>query len=125
MEALRIEATERTPKVNLDKSLNTFEFIGDSYPENVLNFYKPVLEWLSEYANSPNEETIVTFQLEYFDTSSSKMILDILVKLSDMVEEGYNVKVRWMYQYDDDDMMRAGEEYGTIVDVEIELEGYE
>ena len=124
MESINIEATDETPKVVLDAAGNVFELTGRSLPEDVTTFYSPLLEWLSGYAASPNPLTKMVIKLDYFNTASSKMILDILLKLEEMKESGHDVLVSWHYAEDDEDMQEAGEEYAEIVEVPFEQVSY-
>ena len=120
MEIINLEGTEDTPKIILDKTNKIFEISGRSLPEDSAEFYQPVLDWLSEYANDPLPETIFVFKLEYFNTASSKLILDVLTAL----EEIENAKVHWYFFEEDEDMEEAGEEFSELVDVEFELKPY-
>ena len=86
MEAIKIKGTEDTPSVVLDAAENFMEISGRSLPEDVSSFYGPILSWLSEYAKSPNPKTVFVFKLVYFNTASSKLILDILMKLEDLTK---------------------------------------
>ena len=120
MEIINLEGTEDTPKIILDKTNKIFEISGRSLPEDSSEFYQPVLEWLGEYANDPLPETIFDFKLEYFNTASSKLILDVLTALEDIE----NAKINWYFYEDDEDMEEAGEEFSELVDVEFELKPY-
>ncbi len=121
MEALKIQATDETPSVILDIENNIFEFSGKSLPEDVTTFYGPVLAWLDKYGENPGKKTIVDFKLVYFNTASSKLILDILFKLESIHESGGEIQIRWHYEEEDEDMKEAGEEYGDLVEVPFEL----
>ena len=120
MQAINIESTEDTPKVILDASAGKFEMSGRSLPEDAAEFYQPILDWLDAYAASANPETIFEVKLEYFNTASSKLILDVLTKL----EEIDNVKVHWYYYEDDEDMEEAGEEFSELIEVDFELKEF-
>ena len=124
METIKIMGTDDTPTVILDAQNEIYEISGRSLPEDVTAFYDPILGWLEEYASSPNKKTVFTFKLVYFNTASSKLLLDILMKLEQMHEAGNDVLVRWYYPEDDEDMQEAGEEYADIVDVPFEQVGY-
>jgi len=124
MNPIIINATEDTPGVRLDAASDIFEISGRSLPEDVIKFYKPILDWLDEYAQSPNGHTVFNFKLSYFNTASSKIILDILMKLEGMHDDGKSISIKWHYPSDDEDMMEAGEEYSDIVGVPIELVEY-
>ena len=124
METIKIMGTDDTPTVILDAQNEIYEISGRSLPEDVTAFYDPILGWLDEYASSPNKKTIFTFKLVYFNTASSKLLLDILMKLEQMHEAGNDILVRWYYPEDDEDMQEAGEEYADIVDVPFEQVSY-
>jgi hypothetical protein len=124
METIKIQGTEDTPKVILDKEKEIMEISGRSLPEDVASFYEPVLTWLDEYAQSPNKKTVFNFKLVYFNTASSKLLLDILMKLEEIHEAGHDVLIRWHFPEDDEDMEEAGEEYADIVDVPFEQVSY-
>jgi hypothetical protein len=124
METIKIQGSEDTPKIILDAGNEILEISGRSLPEDVSSFYEPVLNWLNEYAESPNKKTIFNFKLTYFNTASSKLLLDILMKLEEMHEKGQEVLIRWHYPEDDEDMAEAGEEYADIVDVPFEQVSY-
>ena len=124
METIKIQGTEDTPKVILDKDTELMEISGRSLPEDVASFYEPVLTWLDEYAQNPNPKTVFNFKLIYFNTASSKLLLDILMKLEEIHEAGNDVLIRWHFPEDDEDMEEAGEEYADIVDVPFEQVSY-
>jgi len=124
MNPILISATDDTPGIRLDAASEIFEITGRSLPEDVVKFYTPILNWLDEYIQSPNANTVFNFKLSYFNTASSKIILDILMKLEGMHNNGKKIDVKWHYPSDDEDMMEAGEEYSEIVDIPIELVEY-
>jgi hypothetical protein len=113
MEILNLEGTSDTPKIILDKGNKIFEISGRSLPEDSVEFYKPVLAWIGNYAKEPLAATSFTFRLEYFNTSSSKLILDVLSAL----EEIPGMQIEWCYQEDDEDMEEAGKEFSELVEI--------
>ncbi|MFW5792915.1 MAG: DUF1987 domain-containing protein [Bacteroidota bacterium] len=124
MDVIKIKGTDDTPNVILDAENNIIEFSGRSLPEDVVTFYAPVIQWIEEYAKNPNPKTNVIFRLEYFNTASSKILLDILLKFEDILNEGHEIIIQWYYQEDDEDMQEAGEEYSEIVDIPFEMFSY-
>jgi hypothetical protein len=120
MEVLTREGSEDTPKVILDKNNGVFEISGRSLPEDAAEFYQPILDWLARYAGSSNSETKFQFKLEYFNTASSKLILDILSQL----EEIEGTVVQWYFHEDDEDMEEAGEEFSELVEIPFEFKTY-
>ncbi len=124
METIKIQGTEDTPKIILDAGNETMEISGRSMPEDVSSFYEPVLNWLNSYAAKPNKKTTFDFKLTYFNTASSKLLLDILMVLEEIHDKGHEVLIRWHYPDDDEDMAEAGEEYADIVDIPFEQVSY-
>lgn len=120
MEVINLESTEDTPKIILDRNNGIFEISGRSLPEDSAEYYQPILDWLDEYSKSPNPETVFIFKLEYFNTASSKLILDILSKL----ETIDNTTISWFYHEDDEDMEEAGTEFSELVEVPFEFKTY-
>jgi len=124
MEPLRLEQTDDSPLIELDQENNLFEISGKSLPEDVVDFYMPVLDWLNVYRANPNPKTEFSFKLIYFNTASSKLLLDILMLFEEMVEEGHAVTVKWFSLQSDEDMQEAGKEYEEMVDVPFEHATY-
>jgi hypothetical protein len=121
METIIREGTPKTPYVRFDGDKGIIEIKGRSIPENSIEFYKPLIDWLEEYGNAALEEIMVNIQLEYFNTSSSKCILDIFKKLEFIFKKGQKVEVNWYYEEDDEDMFEAGEDYQSIINIPFKM----
>ncbi len=121
MELVNIEGTPKTPTISLNSETGTIEIKGRSIPENSIEFYKPIVDWLDEYAKAPKEKTVVSIQLEYFNTSSSKCILDVFKKLENLKKGKSDVVINWYYEEDDEDMLEAGEDYESIIKVPFKM----
>lgn len=121
LEPLKIEPTHKTPKVYFDPEKNQFELSGRSIPEDSVGFYKKILDWIEEYGAQPNPKTEFKFELEYFNTSSSKNILELLKKLEKIFQDGNDVRILWYYDEDDEDMEETGEDYQALLSVPLDL----
>ena len=117
MDSLKLEGTSKTPHVHFDPSSRLMEIKGRSIPENSIDFYKPLIDWVDRYGRSVSGSTVLSVQLEYFNTSSSKCILDLFKKLEGIRAQGNEVSVLWHYEEDDEDMLEAGEDYAGIINV--------
>jgi hypothetical protein len=115
MNPIIIEGTPKTPAVRFDSQQGIFEIKGRSIPENSVEFYKPIIDWLEAYKDEPLQKTVVDVKLEYFNTSSSKCILDVFKKLETIHKAKNSVEVNWYYEEDDEDMLEAGEDYESII----------
>ena len=116
MEAIKIEATKRTPYVHLEGDI--MEISGRSMPEDAVGFYQPIIEWFRKYAKAPNPNGTLRVVLEYFNTSSSKNLLEIFKSIKD-AENGNTVE--WHYDWEDEDMQEAGEDFIFIIGDTIKL----
>lgn len=121
MEKYSIEGTPKTPTISFDLASGVLEIKGRSIPENSIEFYKPLVDALDKYAGSAKPSTNVIIQLEYFNTSSSKCILDVFKKLENINKGGSNVTINWHYEEDDEDMLEAGEDYQAIINVPFKM----
>jgi len=121
MEALLIEGTAKTPNVKFEAEQGFIEIKGRSIPENSIEFYKPLVDWLEDYSKTPAGLTKVNIQLEYFNTSSSKCILDVFKKLEAIYKAKNEVIINWYYEEDDEDMLEAGEDYESIIRVPFKM----
>jgi hypothetical protein len=121
MEPLIIEGTPKTPSIKFDGDTGVIEIKGRSIPENSIEFYKPLVDWLEEYAKNPGKQTKVNMHLEYFNTSSSKCILDVFKKLEAIHKNKNEVIINWYYEEDDEDMLEAGEDYESIIRVPFKM----
>ncbi len=117
MKIIKLNNTITTPKVHLDAENNIFEIIGASIPENANHFYDPILDWFEEYCKNPNGKTVINLNYKYFNTSSSKLILDLLLILKKMHDGGNEILVRWHYEESDEDMKESGEDYQDIIKI--------
>ena len=123
MSNLKIDNSIKTPSIIFAAGNGLLEIKGKSIPENSLEFYRPVFEWLDDYAKSPAPVTELKVSLEYFNTSSSKCLLDIFRRLESINGSGKSqVKVSWYFDEDDEDMMEAGEDYQALVKIPFELQ---
>jgi hypothetical protein len=116
METLAITGTEDTPNVVFNPTENQFILSGRSLPEDVTSFYQPVMDWIEQYAENPFPIVLET-KLEYFNTASSKVILDIFMRLEEIKQDAdCDIEIKWFYDENDEDMEEAGEEYKELVE---------
>ena len=113
MENLTIEATERSPEIDFDFKNNIFSLQGESYPEDISEFYGPGSEPLEEHLNNcKGQEITFNFELIYFNSSSAKILMGLFDLLDETAENENSVTVNWYFVEDDDNMEELGEEFG-------------
>ena len=121
MDAINIEATSKTPEVGFDSDKGLIIIKGWSIPEHTVEFYKPLHQWIDEYGVNPQPLTSIEIFIEYYNTSSSKSILDLLKRLENIHKKGNNMIVKWFYEEDDEALFESGEEYLSMVEIPFEL----
>ena len=125
MEIIKYEESGFLPGIILNKETGQMEMTGKACPEDPIEFYQPLFDWISEYSKDPNEKTVFTFKLVYYNTATSKILMMILQKLEELSDNGNDVLVKWHYPEDDEDMEEAGEDYSEMVEIKFEMIPYE
>ena len=120
MEILCIQSSEDTPSIILDAASGKFEVALRSLPEDAATFYAPVLEWMMQYAKSPNEKTEFKFNLEYFNTSSAKQIFKLL-NILEQIAKQKTMRVLWCYDKGDEDMLASGQRFSKLTELKFEM----
>lgn len=121
MEKIRIEPTDVSPEVIFNLESNHFIIRGKSVVTEVDSFYAPLIDWLENAQSNIHKRVDFVFDLEYFNIYSSKRILFMLYKLSDLRKEGVDVNVIWHFSIDDDDMKEVGEDFACMVNLPFEF----
>jgi len=121
MENLIIKGEAKTPTIEFNYLNGELEISGRSIPENSIEFYKPIIEWLESFKISERDKVVLDIKLEYFNTSSSKCILDVFKKLEEIRSVGKDASIRWYFESDDEDMEEAGQDFSAIIKVPLEL----
>jgi SiaC family regulatory phosphoprotein len=108
-----IPATTRTPEVSFDFGENHLKLAGESYPEDVTEFYNPVFSALDTYLTKLGKGSCrFDFELIYLNSSSAKAIMMLMDKLDAAAANGAAIDVFWHYDKEDDTMQELGEEFG-------------
>ena len=111
---IKLNPTDKTPAVTFDVDNGVLSIEGKSFMESSYEFYEPVLKTIKEYIRQPKLQTEINLKFEYFNTSSSKSILEILREF-EKISNRSEVTVNWHYEKGDDDMLEVGQDYQTIV----------
>jgi len=123
LEPLFLEATTETPEIHFDAQKPTFSIKGKSFPEETRDFFDPVLNWLNDYADAPNAKTEVTIHMDYYNSSTSVALMEVLKLLERIHLKGHEVTIHWHYDLIDDDMLEAGEEYEELLKLPFTYKG--
>lgn len=112
MDELRIEPTKSTPLIHFDPANNRIDIRGESYPENPAKFFEPVWTRINAYLASGIDAPIeVHVELTYFNSSSSKALMNFFEMLETATRNGLNITVNWCYHRENESALEAGEEF--------------
>jgi hypothetical protein len=125
MESLIMDASTYTPGIRFSPALREFEIKGVSLPENVIEFYTPVLEWLDRFEHVISENTgsqsddplRLVFKLCYYNSGTVRYLISILNKMKRLIEVGMNVVVEWYYEKDDEHLLDNGKELAELTEL--------
>ncbi|MCU7372684.1 DUF1987 domain-containing protein [Paucibacter sp. O1-1] len=109
---LYIAASPSSPEVDFRFDEGVLSLRGESYPENAAAFYGDIIRQLRAYLGSCKQRTItVNIALAYFNSSSTKMLFNIIEALAEAVEAGGNrVTLHWFHDAEDDTIHEFGQE---------------
>ena len=107
MQALHIKGSTDIPVVQFNNQTGNLFMGGTSLPENVLEFYNPIISWLEDYKVNSNQTTHAEFSFEYLNTASTNMMAKIIMSLID-IEVKTNLSITWYYMPGDYDMKELG-----------------
>lgn len=127
MDSLIIEGTEDSPSIMFDPVTNHFVISGESRPENAGKFYTPVINWIVQFEEialqRKNEIPFMSFvfNLDYFNSTSAKYILDLLLIIKKFGEQGHPIKIEWHYDKRSEDILDSGKEFSDMVDLKFDF----
>ena len=121
MNVLIIEPTEHTPGVDFNPATGKLMLSGRSLPENAIEFYDPVFEWLENYLEMPPQRTELHVDLDYLNSISQKMVVEILKNTRKVLEKGKTMSVKWYYEEEDEKMMEEGKAIASEFEIPIDL----
>ncbi len=128
MENIYIEGSHTNffiPTVDFNSETGNCILEGESFLEDTIEFYDPLIQWLEEFTTEVKNPLTFEIKLTYFNTSTSRSILDLLNIIKDYEEDGGEVLINWYYDEDDIDMEEDIEDYMLDTGLEIEMIPFE
>ncbi|RYF09031.1 MAG: DUF1987 domain-containing protein [Comamonadaceae bacterium] len=111
MENLYIAPTPSSPEVDFKFDTHTLSLRGESYPENAAAFYGDIVARLKEFLATQSAANLtVNIALAYFNSSSTKMLFNLIEALNTAAEAGNRVVLNWYHDEEDDTILEFGQE---------------
>lgn len=122
MENIIIKETSTMPSVYFSAQEGILDIRGKCIPENTIEFFDPMIDWVNKYVSRPQMQTQVSLRLEYYNTSTSRYIAEILKNLENITRDNKgNVQVSWIYETGDMDLEEAGQDFKSLSNLPFEL----
>ncbi len=121
MDVIRIEKTNNTPSIYIDKANLLCKIEGSSFPEDAYGVYQHVLDWLSSIGDDFDSELRMEFDYDFLNSISHKKVWQILTELKKYHKSGKQVKVSWYYDENDEEIMESGEDLAELMNIPFEL----
>ncbi len=116
MEDLYISGTPSTPEMKFNAH-GELEISGKSIPTNAAKIFEPVFSWLENYSG---KKTTLSIKMEYFNTSTSKVLYDVLLRLQQLHKNG-GLLIKWFYEEGDEDVLDTGHYYESLMGIPFEF----
>jgi len=116
MNELKIAPTKNSPEIGLNPD-GVIRIKGRSIHENSIVFFKPVEEWVKEYVKDPADLTIIEVNLEYFNSASAKILINLLQKISHVRLKNKKFVINWYYEEGDEDILERGEYFSSVLNL--------
>lgn len=132
MEKLFIAASTSSPEINFDPASKILTISGESRPEDIQAFYKPIFHWIGQlnalmhYTTSVSDKPVTAsliFNMVYFNSSSVKVFIQI-IELFSAIEKSNDLcktKIVWRYNTEDEDVFEAGKEIEKMCGYKMEF----
>ncbi|ARU59221.1 MAG: DUF1987 domain-containing protein [Pseudomonadales bacterium] len=112
MDQIKIRGSDRTPEIDFDFGNNVFRISGESYPENVTEFYREPVDKLQAHLLTQSTSDIeLVLEFVYFNSSTARILMELLELMDEAASAGNRVVIKWVYPEDDDYMAEIGEEF--------------
>lgn len=122
---LQIAATDETPMIDFNSETGVLKMSGTSISHQSDVFFQPIIEWITNYIAVAKPITQLIVEIDFFNISSSKQLLEILYKVKSLQDQNLMVAVEWHYNQEEEDMLELGQDYEMMVRLPFKYVGHE
>ena len=108
---LEKEKMGSTPYVLIDEDKKLMRIAGESFHENIIEFFTDINEWLKKFLASNFDVFTFECEMQYFNSSTAKLLLNMLLNMDDNAVDGKKITVNWMTTRDNDIIIECGEDF--------------
>lgn len=117
IEKIDIKGTRDTPEILFDPQNNIFTIKGNSMPEDATAFFGPIFNWVEKYIESPVDNTNIICNLEYFNSTSAKMIYQIFIEFEKVFDKDKKAEIFWYFDNGDKLIEEKGFEFQEVLEL--------
>lgn len=108
---LEKQKTGSTPYILIDEEKGYIRFEGESFHENVIEFYREISDWLGRYLETDFQSLTFDCELKYFNSSTAKLLFNMLMEMDEHAGAGKKVVVNWITTHDNEIIIECGEDF--------------
>ncbi|MDR3000087.1 MAG: DUF1987 domain-containing protein [Fibromonadaceae bacterium] len=108
---LERQSATSTPYVLIDEKKSYMKLEGRCFYENVAEFFKEVNDWLDAYLVTDFGTFTFDCAINYFNSSTTKLLLNMLFKMDKYSSAENQVIVNWITTEDNEIMIECGEDF--------------
>ena len=123
MEQFLTKPSHTTPYIYFNPEYEILEMKGNSTLVNAREVFNDLYTVLGTFKKSIYPNLKVNIQLEYFNTSTYKCLLETMIYLRDIKSTGKNIIVNWYYNIEDEDALEQGEDIEELSGMKLNLVG--
>jgi hypothetical protein len=117
---IHILPTHKTPEIILNPE-GIIKIKGRAIDESRAGVPEQIVNWIDAYILSPAETTEVIIALEFLNSFNTIILTSNLKKISQVLQLGKKLVIRWYYDEDDVDLFERGEYISATLNIPMEF----
>ena len=109
------------PEMTIRERLKRIEITGHSRMSNPGDYYDQLIKKLESYYYAFGKTLFIDFRLEFINSTSILLILQMLFSLQRLTEKEGLIGVSWYYEEDDEAIQETGEIFEASLKIPFEL----
>jgi len=113
---LEKQKTTSTPYILIDEEKNYMKIEGLCFNENVIDFFMEIKNWLDKYLLTNFKEFTFDCAMEYFNSSTVKVLLNMIMKMDEYSVGKNKVIINWITVKENEIIIECGEDFREEVE---------
>lgn len=111
---------EKSPLVSFNPTSGIFKIVGDILlnQEETKLFFAPVIDWLKNYIQKPNLQTVLVLDLGYYNEQATNSI----IRLINVLGQISSSSIQWLMDEDDEDQEEMGKYLASLITIPLTIQ---